>query len=737
MELTTQFTDAHRNGFFTGHGRKNLSNSYQPTASYDLPPNASATTPSEAYMGHNSLDVQCATSGTTRYCQYRKASGTWFNTTTRCSTITGSRGGVSETDRRNNFCRGTHGTRIDGDSGTYNQPVGVPAYYYVYYADAGVTRPTACSSTVANRLTDNDCYLIRYVHETAASVDADGDGDMDITDQQLNFANWYSFARTRNLATQTAASLAFADLDDDARVAWQALNTCRGSSTSLVTTDCDGWSGLNVSNRIRPFSGQHKSNFYNWVSLLPTNDSTPLPAAMKRVGEYYRSGLDNGPYDTNLEATGSVEELSCRRNYHVLMTDGIWNDAISVTGGNVDNQTLTLPESSGDGATAITQYTPRSPYKDNHTSTLADLSMYYWINDLRTTLANDVLANNRDNTSTDPLVNYWNPRNDPATWQHMVNFTIGLGLTGYLAEESLTWDGNMYGGNATPDIAAATVNWPQPASNDPANVADLWHAAINSRGQFFSADDPASLAIAFQAALTAITDSSGSSAALSANSTSIQPGNTFVYQAKFDARDWSGTLLSLRVGDNGRVETTPVWDASVQMPAHGARRIFTINGATGTEFNACANLSTDQRLALNTNAGGVDDGRCTDRLNWLRGNPALEVRNGGTLRNRPRTIMGDVINSDPGYVKNIDYGYSALSSAVPGATSYASFLLANASRTAMVYVGANDGHMHGFRASTGVEQFSYIPAGVYGNLSYLTDPSYAHRNYVDGAITGR
>ena len=48
---------------------------------------------------------------------------------------------------------------------------------------------------------------------------------------------------------------------------------------------------------------------------------------------------------------------------------------------------------------------------------------------------------------------------------------------------------------------------------------------------------------------------------------------------------------------------------------------------------------------------------------------------------------------------------------------------------AMVYVGSNDGRLYGFRgdigaADSGVEQFSYIPGGVYHNLSHLTDPSY-------------
>ncbi len=57
----------------------------------------------------------------------------------------------------------------------------------------------------------------------------------------------------------------------------------------------------------------------------------------------------------------------------------------------------------------------------------------------------------------------------------------------------------------------------------------------------------------------------------------------------------------------------------------------------------------------------------------------------------------------------------------------------------MLYAGANDGMLHAFRADTGklasgVEQFAYVPRGVYANLSALTDPGYAHKFYVDGPV---
>jgi len=56
----------------------------------------------------------------------------------------------------------------------------------------------------------------------------------------------------------------------------------------------------------------------------------------------------------------------------------------------------------------------------------------------------------------------------------------------------------------------------------------------------------------------------------------------------------------------------------------------------------------------------------------------------------------------------------------------------------MVYVGANDGMLHAFNASTGKEAFAYVPEGLYGtaaapNLKRLSEAGYTHRYYVDGS----
>ncbi len=51
----------------------------------------------------------------------------------------------------------------------------------------------------------------------------------------------------------------------------------------------------------------------------------------------------------------------------------------------------------------------------------------------------------------------------------------------------------------------------------------------------------------------------------------------------------------------------------------------------------------------------------------------------------------------------------------------------------MVYIGANDGMLHAFNASTGHEVFAYVPHSVFNNLVKLVNPFYnpQHQFFVD------
>jgi type IV pilus assembly protein PilY1 len=255
--------------------------------------------------------------------------------------------------------------------------------------------------------------------------------------------------------------------------------------------------------------------------------------------------------------------------------------------------------------------------------------------------------------------------------------------------------------------------------------------AVNGGGTFFTAGDSAELSKAFNSATDAIMSYAGSFSAVAANSTFYKEG-TKIYQAGFDPAYWSGEVTASHIDAEGKV-TGRAWLASEKMPAPDGRNIFTyvpsdspsnsLPNGTGVLF-AWNNLSTAQKALLS-----INDGKGLDRVNYLRGERTGEGSKPGEFRVR-KGVLGDIVNSDPFYVGNKEnYGYSAL--AKEGST-YAGFLSEKIGRAGMLYVGANDGMLHGFDAETGEEKFAYVPNGVYSNLSKLTVPGYVHQYYVDG-----
>lgn len=556
------------------------------------------------------------------------------------------------------------------------------AYYYVFNAAL-----PGCDGSKG----DEDCYQKVTVSDTS------GPGG---TDERQNFANWYSFYRTRNLMTVTAAARAFSPVGSNVRLAWQALSSCNSFGTS-----CKGWTTTTYDNRIRPYQGSHRTNFYNWLFRLPASGSTPLRSGLKRAGDYFgTSGIDS-PYAFDPHVTANPE-YSCRPNFSIVMTDGIWNSDSLTSYGNADNTGKTLP----DGKT----YSPIAPYMDGNSNSLADIAFHFWANDLRADLENNMVPYMPDRTGN-ATQQYWNPKNDPATWQHMVTFTMGLGLTGSLGSN---WTGDTHGGSFYTGLLAGTQTWPTTgADKDPGNVYDLWHAALNSRGRFFSAEDPEGLMAAFQETLNRVLERQSSASALATNSTRLST-ETVIFQARFNSADWSGQLLAIPLNGDGSIGSV-LWDAADHIPTAASRNIKTWSGTAGANFD-WGSLSSAQKTLLGSAA----------MVDYLRGDAGGEVKNGGSFRNREK-VLGDIVNSDPVFVGMQNFGYDVLSGTEGG--TYKDFLASKAGKPKMLYVGANDGMLHGFDANTGVERMAYIPNAVFGNLPELADTAYAHKYYVDGS----
>lgn len=217
---------------------------------------------------------------------------------------------------------------------------------------------------------------------------------------------------------------------------------------------------------------------------------------------------------------------------------------------------------------------------------------------------------------------------------------------------------------------------------------------------------------------------------------------------------WKGDLLRYNVAADGSLSATPVWSAQhrfdEKMRASSTywdnRVIFTANGSgRGIPFRP----------------GSVDIGAqapCEDLIDYVRGKetpqlllPSLQLSSCGNVFYKPRysygarggvtsyNLLGDIIHSNPVFVgapkDNLDLA------------GYEAYKHAQRERPGRVYVGANDGMLHVFDATTGDEVFAYVPSMLVPKLRKLTGTRYdrttgtlvvdqdAHTYFVDGELT--
>lgn len=277
-------------------------------------------------------------------------------------------------------------------------------------------------------------------------------------------------------------------------------------------------------------------------------------------------------------------------------------------------------------------------------------------------------------------------------------------------------------------VETYVVGFALPASVDPETLNDMADAGGTETA--YNASDSASLASALSSIFEDIKKKSSSAAALASNSTRLGT-DTAIYQAKFNSTNWNGQLLAIKLESEGNIVKTgdELWDASTKLPAPADRKIYTWSGSAGTTFTWDA-LTAAQKTAIDA-ANAANAG--SPVLDYLRGDRSKEQSQpAGVYRNRDGAL-GDIINSDPYYVGAQNFGYTALSGAE--GTSYASYLDGKKADTyvPMLYVGANDGMLHGFRASTGVELLAYVPNAGMANLASLSQPAYTHKYFVDAS----
>lgn len=264
--------------------------------------------------------------------------------------------------------------------------------------------------------------------------------------------------------------------------------------------------------------------------------------------------------------------------------------------------------------------------------------------------------------------------------------------------------------------------------------------AAGGTGNALLASNPAAFSTALETIAQDIKSKTGAAAALALNSSSTNSSSK-LFQGKFESSEWWGKLIAYPLNPDGTT-AAQAWDASLVLNGqnwNSGRTVLSYKPSTqrGIAFRwpaveaspTASELDPTQIAALNKNAVGVTDGNGRQRLEYLRGSAADEGVAPLSFRVRPTTKLGDIVNSAPAFVGAPVAGYSdSLESA-----RYSSFVSAYRSRTPVVYVGANDGMLHGFDANTGQELLAYVPSAVYNNLSKLPATNYSHKYFVDGS----
>ena len=238
---------------------------------------------------------------------------------------------------------------------------------------------------------------------------------------------------------------------------------------------------------------------------------------------------------------------------------------------------------------------------------------------------------------------------------------------------------------------------------------------------------------------------SGSAAAVSFSTGSLTEGSQ-LYQSKFNAKDWSGDLIAYQLKSDGSLGSKG-WGAAAKLDGTkpGSRVMITLGSqkstAVGVPFR-WNTITSSQQNDLRTDPDGARGSvsKGTARLEYLRGDRSHEGKGFG-FRTRG-SALGDIWHSSAVYVGKPGQSWPDSGGGFPaGPDKYSVFASAQSSRTPIVYVGANDGFMHGFLASNGKEVIAYAPSALFSasiSAGYhrLSDPNFNHNNlYVDGTPT--
>ena len=551
-------------------------------------------------------------------------------------------------------------------------------------------------------------------------------------EEMTNFANWYAYYRTRMQMMKSAAGRAFVPIDDTYRVGFITINPGSPVTSSKYL-------------RIQNYDATHKGTWYTKFYAQAPLLGTPLREALSRVGRLYAGRFDG--INTGIPSADDPVEVSCQPNFAILSTDGYWT-AVGTSGNKIDGSAMTQQDNNNVGPYSLRSDGVYDGSPSGATVGLADTALYYYQTDLRPTGSTnaasvDVSANNVPTTQS-----------DFAAHQHMTTFTLGLGLDGTLSYRS---DYQTAGSGDFHAIKQGTLNWPNPVADSPSALDDLWHAAVNGRGVFFSASNPLELANSLTDTLDALKKRVGAGAAAATSNLQPVAGDNFAFTAQYQTQDWIGDLKARTIDLNtGAISQVELWSAQTLLNGrtHSDRTLFTFDGSdpyvstsvsdAGNQLKHfclsaipiapwCADgsgLTLAEQAYFNPNrlpqyvsytATQLPFATAENLVNYLRGQQSYEDQGAGSTTDLFReriALLGDIINAQPAYVRSspfnyTDTGYQDFKKCSEGTTAVtcpsAQFPAPTIPRRPTVYIAANDGMLHAIE--TDVNNDPYYQTG--------------------------
>jgi Tfp pilus tip-associated adhesin PilY1 len=561
---------------------------------------------------------------------------------------------------------------------------------------------------------------------------------------------------------------------------------CSGSAKTAAATVFGGSPTVTTTGGPTPVPAA-TTNTTGSTTTTSTGGPVPVAGATTSVNGTPSSTTTGGPTPAATTNNNSVTSNNTTGGPSPAASTSSTGSATSTsTGGTVNGLSFTIAPPSPPSAAATTAG-PASTQTINQTSgpggyadTLADVAQYYYITDLRpngslgAAVGSPATQLDVGTTNNVPGQPGTDPQNDSASWQHMTTITLGLGVDG-----TLNYDAN-YRSTPTGDFLAiknGTKNWPQPVQNTQTAVDDLWHAAVDGRGTYFSAKDPAQLVTGLTNALVGVQATTGSAAAAATSNLEPVAGDNFAYVASYTTVRWNGDVEARTIDLNtGAVSPTGLWSAQAQLDTlasattpGGQNRLikrfksstsnklqdFTWANLTATEQNYFSASWISTGAAALSQWGSLTAAQQTaaaglNLVNFIRGDSSNESQSSVAASNQlyadRQHVLGDIVNGAPVYVRQVSPSYTDAGYASPAGANFKECVntggagcsgIFNGPRTAMVYVAANDGMLHALDGNTGVEQWAFIPSIVMPNLYRLADKNYAniHQWYVDGSPT--